>query len=123
MSENWRLRLVDAMEGGPAARKCVTKNIHRPVSWIDRIARAKKSGRFTKEDVLLSRHWVTCACGQQEDAIPRREANGAPFDGELDELGMTFMYHVVDNNIEPAARTLASIQKRAIQVLKEAAAK
>lgn len=65
---------------------------------------------------ILAGQWVTCACGNQCEIIPRN--GGAPVDGELHHLGLRFSSDVDDLNIEEAALTLEKIEKRSETLIK-----
>lgn len=68
----------------------------------------------------LSSRWVTCACGNLCDAIPRLEhLEGRPQDRELAELGTMFTDNIEDANWPQARQTLAAIEARSAQLLKE----
>lgn len=91
--------------------------------WSDRIAEARQRGKFTADDVVLARSWVTCACGEQDQRIPRLKDTGGvtdePVDDRLSVLGTYFFNYVTDNDIDRADKTLALIEARAAEVLRE----
>lgn len=96
-------------------------------------------GLFTEEEMRewqgASYSWVTCACGNQCADIPRSPAGGVmqkgtPLDDDLRDLGAKFYGSI--NNIPvvgyeqeraiycaEARITLAAIEKRAAELLKE----
>jgi hypothetical protein len=66
--------------------------------------------------------WVTCACGNLCDAIPRNE-QGAPDDFYLQRYGIQFSY-AIDNQDWPKARVLLmQIETRSQFLLHEQAQK
>lgn len=84
-----------------------------------------------KNAYLLSEEWVTCACGNQCEVIPRDEI-GKPLDEELANLGWRFtgfihamkMSHDTvnerfENSRKLAQATLLKIEKRSITLINE----
>jgi hypothetical protein len=67
----------------------------KPFDWNEALNRGCES--MTLAEALdmrqLSKSWVTCACGNQCDVIPR-DRLGAPEDEYLLELGWDFAEHV-----------------------------
>ena len=66
----------------------------------------------------LSGQWVTCACGNQCDIIPR-SASGTPFDNELESLGFSFHALIDDGQWDLAKNTLNLIEKRSSELIAE----
>lgn len=64
----------------------------------------------------LSESWVTCACGNQCDIIPRNDGN-APEDAELYALGMQFTGAVAGGFWFEARTTLAAIERRSAELI------
>jgi len=64
-----------------------------------------------------SMEWVTCACGNQCELVPR-DTDGAPFDSLLHRLGQEFPRRISDFEIIEAEFTLRKIEKRSIEVLR-----
>lgn len=62
--------------------------------------------------------WVTCACGNQCDVIPRKEC-GEPVDSKLARLGLRFWARISDENLDAAKSILALIEKRAAELIME----
>lgn len=106
---------------------------HRPVfDWNTFL----NKGEYTIEELhhakILSNNWITCACGNQCDIIPRR-SDGCPKDWELAMLGYRFNttieqlyddYHYSDYSsiaywLDNAKNTLYAIEKRSVQLIKE----
>jgi hypothetical protein len=59
----------------------------------------------------LSSSWVTCACGNMCDVIPR-EKGGRPLDINLDVYGMNFSDAIENKDKEEAKRILVLIELR-----------
>ena len=66
----------------------------------------------------ISGSWVTCACGNQCDILPRSEA-GEPEDIELRNLGLRFNLLVMRYEWDKAKETLAKIEKRSSFLIKQ----
>ncbi len=62
--------------------------------------------------------WVTCACGNLCDIIPRYE-NGRPEDEELAMLGINFCSAIENLNKAYALETLALIEQRSATLIKK----
>jgi hypothetical protein len=80
----------------------------------------KKKGLepFTHEQQDRAMDWVTCACGKQDDRIPRSEIiQPWPLDPRLRDLGSKFAWAVEDGKPEKAQSILGKIERRAAQVL------
>lgn len=80
--------------------------------------KAKGLEPFTEVQKYRASEWVTCACGKQDKRI-EREWDGRPKDEMLVWLGSDFCVHVYDGRIASAERTLAKIERRAAELLKE----
>lgn len=81
-----------------------------------------------KEWDLAARSWVTCACGNLCNAIPRSAFDGQPVDGELYHLGKIFYEYINKACFPPspsfheyyarkAANTMQVIEKRSAELL------
>lgn len=93
-----------------------------PFDW-NAFLEAKIEGRdFPSEasPALLSAGWVTCACGVQCAAIPRY-LGGTPKDNILANLGGNFHGFICLREWKAARYTLAAIEARSAQLLKEMA--
>jgi hypothetical protein len=64
----------------------------------------------------LSGQWVTCACGNLCDIIPRG-ALGIPFDKDLETLGIRFHALIDDGQWNWAKNTLYFIEKRSAEII------
>lgn len=85
--------------------------------WGKRIIHIEETGKMLVEWVRESFNWQTCACGRQDERIPRYE-DGEPLDEQLSASGAWFPLYLQSNIVE-AARCLIRIEKRAAEVLKE----
>ena len=88
--------------------------------WGERIIKAEKRGRFTLKDHKLAEDWQTCACGEQDNRIPRGNKGASPArpdDSRLACLGGDFYMYVSRSMVSLAANTLVKIEKRAAEVL------
>lgn len=65
----------------------------------------------------LSGNWVTCACGNQCNSIPR--INGTPVDEELRNLGLYFHEAVEECDKTKALSILDQIEKRSAYLINE----
>jgi hypothetical protein len=89
---------------------------------------------FSKQDLedacALSNSWITCACGQLCNSLPRQENSNAPIDPILTNLGLGFMENIDDayeayvdheegflSRIESAKSVLVKIEERTIALL------
>ena len=73
---------------------------------------------------LISSQWVTCACGNQCDLIPRYKPGESPFeywgtpkDSILRALGIEFNDFIEYQNIEMSKLILAKIEQRSAYIL------
>jgi hypothetical protein len=66
--------------------------------------------------VILSAEWVTCACGNLCDIIPRSKV-GTPMDDELEILGLNFNDEIIHYKLEDAKDTIFEIEKRSSEVI------
>jgi len=64
----------------------------------------------------LSSKWVTCACGNLCDIIPR-SIKGKPDDRELERLGIEFDYEIKKGDFVTAKETLAKIEKLSTEII------
>lgn len=119
-----------------------------PVNWIDALTKEQWSWEELKNMERAAGNWVTCACGNQCDIIPRKNWKsadddfGQPDDPELYRLGMQFyqiiqklcsrarldsfnektrMYeqsYAIEHYAFSAMETLKLIEKRSMEVIK-----
>ena len=85
--------------------------------WGKRIIHIEETGKMLVEWLDEAWGWQTCACGEQDERIPRNE-DGCPFDEQLRRDGVEFPLYLQSNIVE-AARCLIRIEERAAEVLKE----
>jgi hypothetical protein len=64
----------------------------------------------------LSEAWVTCACGNLCDIIPRSPL-GCPIDDYLEFLGIDFNNSIQDARYDLAKQILAKIEKRSEEII------
>jgi hypothetical protein len=64
----------------------------------------------------LSKSWVTCACGGQDDRIART-FSGEPLDQKLNSLGLQFHVAINNDHFEEAKEILREIQKRSAEIV------
>ena len=68
--------------------------------------------------------WITCACGNQCDIIPRKSSDDGFYDGQpedetLNNLGLGFSQLVYDREWEKAKLVLADIEARSEVLIAE----
>lgn len=97
-------------------------------NWNDFLSKESYTEEELQEANVLSGSWVTCACGNLCDAIPRCP-DGSPWDEKLFELGMKFdnditmMLHTRNTQVvferykRYSIETLNSIEKRSGEIL------
>lgn len=73
---------------------------------------------FTLEDKSRAHGWKQCACGELDNVA--RDAEGAPKDPVLLDLGATFSEAVSAGDVVLAARMLDRIQERASELMSRA---
>lgn len=84
------------------------------------------AGEITEQEQrmakLRSSSWVTCACGNQCDIIPRDPNSvsggaGEPRDGILRRLGTNFDKQIAFQAYEAARETLLGIERRSAELI------
>ena len=80
-------------------------------SELDIKIKDKNAGTPHWKLLELSKDWVTCACGNQCDILPRY-SHGMPIDIDLSDLGMDFYYAVRDGEWKEAIQILQRIERR-----------
>lgn len=99
---------------------CQTKSRSK-IDWnktLDDLIAGKNTTRRISDIKELSNKWVTCACGNQCDVLPRWD-DGSPKDTELEDLGMEFCDNIFDENWKAARTTLNKIEKRSTLLINE----
>lgn len=82
----------------------------------------KKKLQFQDIADRKSGNWVTCACGQLCDSLPRDES-GIPEDEQLHALGVVFYDSIVDSDFKFAKKILKRIEKRSLKLINRKRAK
>lgn len=91
----------------------------KPFDWWAALNDPPEAGSIEHGDLCdLSEEWVTCACGNQCDIIPRDNV-GAPYDYRLDILGRNFHGCVKVANWQSAKATLSKIEARSAELIAE----
>ncbi len=88
-----------------------------PFNWFRAISEIKQNYDWYTHDELvrLANSWVTCAVGNQCALIPR---NGScPIDRDLQRLGNSFAYDILQKRWDDAFENLISIEKRSSEIL------
>lgn len=98
-----------------------------PFDWNAFLDKPIRSYNEWREAMRLANNFVTCAVGNQCATIPRYNghshwSDGAPKDDRLHDLGMRFAKDIADCNIAQAKQTLAAIEARSAELLREMAA-
>jgi len=92
---------------------------HEPFDWRKALENPPEIDTPEHDELIsLSEKWVTCACGNLCDAIPRDE-DGTPNDLILKNLGVNFDHCVENCEWEIAKEILKLIEKRSSEILKE----
>lgn len=89
-----------------------------PFDWSEFLNKENITEEEWTNAYLLSNEWVTCACGNQCDLIPRND-DGIPKDLELNLLGCFFHNHIASRRIDDAKQTLKAIEKRSAYLIDE----
>lgn len=93
-------------------------NGEKPFNWNEFLNKEHITQTEWHEAEELSADWVTCACGNQCETIPRNHV-GTPDDYTLDVLGSDFSVAIHNKNLVMAKIVLAKIEKRSAELLKE----
>ena len=87
----------------------------QPFNWYEALNQDKPDWKMLKK---LAGKWVTCACGNQCDVIPRNEY-GMPKDVELRKVGGIFYTQIYCRNAEEALSILNKIEIRSSEIIDE----
>lgn len=87
------------------------------MSWYRRIRQAERSGGFSAGDRDLAADWTTCACGEQDERIPRFKDGKRPRDKKLSDTGIDFNAAVQTDDFARARVALWQIENRAAEIL------
>lgn len=88
--------------------------------WGRRIVKAEERGFFFERDHWDSNRWTTCACGRQDERIPRNYGR-VPLDPQLRRLGGMFYRVIKRRKYVCAAEILIAIEKRSAEILRDIA--
>lgn len=95
-----------------------------PFNWYEALKQVMsepnpKTRFLISQDLkLLSQNWITCACGNQCNIIPRSDT-GEPDDEILSEQGLRFMEFVGREEYDKAIECLDIIEKRSAELIAE----
>ena len=95
-----------------------TKGV-KPFDWkieLEKCIETKLESTYNL--TIEANRWITCACGNQCDIIPR-EKNGAPKDEFLASEGVDFYNYVSLGLWGKALETLDKIEQRSNELIKE----
>lgn len=86
--------------------------------WNEFLNRKRRSKEQWAMAESLALSWVTCACGNICEIIPRAE-DGRPLDTDLNVLGVVFYLMIKDKKIKAAKETLEKIEARSTELILE----
>lgn len=91
-------------------------------NWNAFLSRKTCTEKDYLEAIRLASEWVTCACGNLCDAIPRYigisgSRYGSPKDDKLVDLGYQFMGEIENRKVDSAKITLQQIEERSAEIL------
>lgn len=88
--------------------------------WSAFLNKEAYSANELREAIRLAGSWVTCACGNQCEAIPR-ETDGTPVDKRLNDLGLRFFWNVKSIAFSNSRNSVAlmGFRKRGKELLKD----
>lgn len=95
----------------------------KPFNWNKFLDSEHISDTAWHEAYFLSSKWVTCACGNLCELIPREDnifqsgGSGMPEDRKLRNLGVRFNENILSKNQKRAKITLDLIEKRSAEIL------
>lgn len=89
-----------------------------PFNWYEFLNQTTITDEEWEDAHKLSKSWVTCACGNLCDAIPRDVA-GCPKDSDLFSLGCEFNDAIYVRDKDLALHRLDQIEKRSAEILKQ----
>jgi len=75
--------------------------------------------KYWGEAIDKSSNWVTCACGQLCDALPRDNDTRAPEDDILSNLGVDFDQEIQSGDWDEARDVLFKIEARTTELLEQ----
>lgn len=89
-----------------------------PFNWNEFLNKKNISKEEWDNAESLADSWVTCACGNQCDVIPR-DCFGGPKDRELFRLGYNFYKVIGSKDINSAKEILKAIEERSAYLINE----
>lgn len=89
-----------------------------PFNWNEFLNKENITEEEWDNAESLADSWVTCACGNQCDVIPR-DYFGEPKDWELFKLGNNFAKAIESKNINSAKEILKDIEERSAYLINE----
>lgn len=104
--------IVDYM--GDSLRKSVKASFN----WVKALKAKNISDGDWIEMNSRAGEWVTCACGNQCNIIPRT-VWGVPYDSTLERLGLEFFHTIQEKNSTAALSVLEQIEIRSAQLIEE----
>lgn len=90
----------------------------KPFDWNAFLAVPRTAGEWSAA-LFFAKDWVTCACGNQCDAIPRDRTLGYPIDHKLRDYGSCFTSAIRERDRQRAIYLLVQIEKRSAEILAE----
>lgn len=103
----------------------------KSINWYDRLNELKQlfktnSIEYERKKALYhkdSLRWITCACGNTCDIIPRENSSmagpGKPVDDTLSYLGASFPSYIRTDNHDGGLNCLDRIEKRSAILIQE----
>lgn len=88
------------------------------IDWLHELQQKRITKDRWKELATRSSSWITCACGNLCDDIPRCYT-GEPKDAQLSGLGMLFHREIRLRKKHKALKTLLAIEQVSDRILKE----
>ena len=92
---------------------------HAVFNWNAFLENAHLVGSAEQDNArTLSGSWVTCACGNQSNFIPRNW-EGVPLDDELEGLGVVFSDHINSGYWNSSKKVLAQIEEKSAFIINQ----
>lgn len=88
----------------------------KPFDWNEFLNKENITEEEWDNASKLAQEWVTCACGNQCDVIPRND-DGDPKDWKLTSLGCLFFRFITLKRADDAKITLKAIEKRSAYLI------
>ena len=81
------------------------------LNWKKRIEMAKKRGFFSYDDKEKSRHWNTCAVGEQFNIEDIEYITNEYYEYDIERLGLDFWIFVKNDQLSEAENCFKKIKK------------